>query len=142
MKQIPTFAEIDKISFCNMDMPNIPVQVTSHGPPQQFLQQDPSPDTSVAQAIANPATIPEIPPKRKPGRPKGSTKKSISANESPPTKAKRPVGRPRKDGFPAGSVGLPRVRPPKPRTTPTPSASVPAPVSSTGVSHIRCFINI
>jgi hypothetical protein len=126
-----------KISF-SMDMQNIPVPVTTttHGPPQQFLSSDPSADTSVAQAIANPAIIPEVPQKRKPGRPKGSTKKSISSVEPPPPKVKRPVGRPRKDGFPAGSVGPPRVRPAKqPRThQTTPSISAPtvsAPVQGT-----------
>ena len=49
-----------------------------------------------------------IPQKRKPGRPKGSGKKNnaivlIQSPSSPP-KPKRPVGRPRKDGLPAGSV--------------------------------------
>jgi hypothetical protein len=48
-----------------------------------------------------------IPAKRKPGRPKGSVKKptAAGAGDAPdPTKIKRPVGRPRKDGLPAGSV--------------------------------------
>ena len=47
-----------------------------------------------------------IPVKRKPGRPKGSVKKPTPAGEAvdPATKVKRPVGRPRKDGLPAGSV--------------------------------------
>lgn len=49
------------------------------------------------------------PLKRRPGRPKGSTKKNLLAGSSLPPKIKRPVGRPRKDGFPAGSVG-PRVK--------------------------------
>jgi hypothetical protein len=46
------------------------------------------------------------PVKRKPGRPKGSVKKPTPAGEAvdPATKVKRPVGRPRKDGLPAGSV--------------------------------------
>ncbi|KAG6907054.1 hypothetical protein DXG01_010740 [Tephrocybe rancida] len=51
----------------------------------------------------------ETPPKRKPGRPKGSTKKTITG-EAPVPKVKRPVGRPRKDGFPAGSLGNSRQR--------------------------------
>ncbi|PFH48464.1 hypothetical protein AMATHDRAFT_65371 [Amanita thiersii Skay4041] len=42
------------------------------------------------------------PPKRKRGRPKGSTKKPDASPAEP--KIKRPVGRPRKDGLPAGSV--------------------------------------
>lgn len=45
------------------------------------------------------------PIKRRPGRPKGSTKKNLLAGSPLPPKIKRPVGRPRKDGFPAGSVG-------------------------------------
>ena len=49
--------------------------------------------------------------KRRPGRPKGSTKKTLLGTASPsPAKAKRPVGRPRKDGLPAGSVGPSRKR--------------------------------
>jgi hypothetical protein len=56
------------------------------------------------------APIDVDPPKRRPGRPRGSGKKSaeISQHGTPvpgPPKIKRPVGRPRKDGFPAGSVG-------------------------------------
>lgn len=39
--------------------------------------------------------------KRPPGRPKGTTKKHFMPIEE---KVKRPVGRPRKDGLPAGSV--------------------------------------
>ena len=57
---------------------------------------------------------PEQPVKRKPGRPKGSGKKPVDPNAPP--KIKRPVGRPRKDGLPAGSVG-PR-RPSRPRKRP------------------------
>jgi hypothetical protein len=45
--------------------------------------------------------------KRRPGRPKGSGRKSLGA-DSPQPKIKRPVGRPRKDGFPAGSVSTRR----------------------------------
>jgi len=50
-------------------------------------------------------------PKRRPGRPKGSTKKNLLAGTTAmPPKIKRPVGRPRKDGFPAGSVGPSRTK--------------------------------
>ncbi|KDR78727.1 hypothetical protein GALMADRAFT_244245 [Galerina marginata CBS 339.88] len=49
------------------------------------------------------------PAKRRPGRPKGSTKKNLLAGSPLPPKIKRPVGRPRKDGLPAGSIG-PRVK--------------------------------
>ncbi|OCH95358.1 hypothetical protein OBBRIDRAFT_745512 [Obba rivulosa] len=52
-------------------------------------------------------TSPEVPAKRKPGRPKGSGKKPVDPDAEP--KMKRPVGRPRKDGLPAGSVGPRRV---------------------------------
>lgn len=51
---------------------------------------------------------PSEPIKRRPGRPKGSSKKNLLGT---PTKIKRPVGRPRKDGFPAGSVGPNRPKP-------------------------------
>jgi hypothetical protein len=51
---------------------------------------------------------PSEPVKRRPGRPKGSSKKNLLGT---PTKIKRPVGRPRKDGFPAGSVGPNRPKP-------------------------------
>ncbi|KAG2749933.1 hypothetical protein P692DRAFT_20847812 [Suillus brevipes Sb2] len=47
----------------------------------------------------------EPPPKRKPGRPKGSGKKQPPDPTIISEKIKRPVGRPRKDGLPAGSVG-------------------------------------
>lgn len=50
------------------------------------------------------------PAKRRPGRPKGSGKKQPSEQHTPVVgeKIKRPVGRPRKDGLPAGSVGTRR----------------------------------
>ena len=50
------------------------------------------------------------PVKRRPGRPKGSTKKNLLAGSPLPAKIKRPVGRPRKDGYPAGSVGSQRTK--------------------------------
>lgn len=54
----------------------------------------------------HPAVDPnEPPPKRKPGRPKGSGKKQPPDPTIISEKIKRPVGRPRKDGLPAGSVG-------------------------------------
>lgn len=69
----------------------------------------------------------ESPTKRRPGRPKGSGKKSIDLNTEP--RLKRPVGRPRKDGLPAGSVGpkkpgRPRKRAPGSYAT---STNVPSP---------------
>ncbi|KAF8135189.1 hypothetical protein EV363DRAFT_1322745 [Boletus edulis] len=64
------------------------------------------PGPSIVQSVDPNAT----PVKRRPGRPKGSGKKQPSEN---PTvvgeKIKRPVGRPRKDGLPAGSVGTRRT---------------------------------
>jgi len=73
-----------------------------------------------AGALSNPAQNGgdpgAIPVKRKPGRPKGSVKKPTPAGETtdPATKVKRPVGRPRKDGLPAGSVN-PGARASRPR---------------------------
>jgi hypothetical protein len=61
--------------------------------------------------------------KRRPGRPKGSGKKSLAALPSLPPKIKRPVGRPRKDGFPAGSVSTRRSV--RPRRSRLPDASLP-----------------
>jgi len=57
-------------------------------------------------ANTNPATVSDgsEPAKRGPGRPKGSTKKAMEGDPNSPPKVKRPVGRPRKDGKPAGSV--------------------------------------
>jgi hypothetical protein len=49
------------------------------------------------------------PPKRKPGRPKGSGKKPPPDPTIITERIKRPVGRPRKDGLPAGSVGARRA---------------------------------
>lgn len=66
-------------------------------------------------AGSNPQPTETAPQKRTPGRPKGSMKKNPDPNAPP--KVKRPVGRPRKDGLPAGSVqraprpvGRPRKR--------------------------------
>ncbi|EAU85166.2 hypothetical protein CC1G_06182 [Coprinopsis cinerea okayama7 len=57
------------------------------------------------------ADTPAEPVKRRPGRPKGSTKKNLLGTPiSPTAKVKRPVGRPRKDGMPAGSVGPTRLK--------------------------------
>ncbi|KAF9500057.1 hypothetical protein BDN71DRAFT_1441127 [Pleurotus eryngii] len=56
-------------------------------------------------SMLDPATGETVtPPKRKPGRPKGSGKKHFLTTDEP--KVKRPVGRPRKDGLPAGSLGV------------------------------------
>lgn len=67
-------------------------------------------------AEADTAAVQEQPMKRRPGRPKGSGKKQhTSVPVVTGEKIKRPVGRPRKDGLPAGSVGPRRAaRPRKP----------------------------
>jgi len=56
-------------------------------------------EASSATTTAEPETVTG---KRKRGRPKGSTNKPNDSPSEP--KIKRPVGRPRKDGLPAGSV--------------------------------------
>ncbi|KJA20571.1 hypothetical protein HYPSUDRAFT_68441 [Hypholoma sublateritium FD-334 SS-4] len=100
-----------------------PMQAPAHGhlnhvfDPALTHQQQSQPMSSVDDAqqqassstngsTAAPALNPDgTPVKRRPGRPKGSTKKNLLAGSPLPPKVKRPVGRPRKDGFPAGSVG-------------------------------------
>ena len=60
------------------------------------------------------APLPEVsqatPVRRGPGRPKGSGKKQQQDSQSDPPKIKRPVGRPRKDGLPAGSLSPPKSK--------------------------------
>lgn len=65
---------------------------------QQQQQQQEAPSIS-APALNTDGS----PVKRRPGRPKGSTRKHLLATDLPP-KIKRPVGRPRKDGLPAGTL--------------------------------------
>ncbi|KAL7279179.1 hypothetical protein ACG7TL_007019 [Trametes sanguinea] len=79
---------------------------------------------------------PEQPVKRRPGRPKGSGKKPVDPNAPP--KIKRPVGRPRKDGLPAGSVG-PR-RPSRPRKRPPGEFASGSQVSPGGFGYGTPFI--
>lgn len=70
-----------------------------------ILSSDPAPPSH--PSLPDPAPVngdPHAASKRGPGRPKGSAKKNLEAEPSSPPKAKRPVGRPRKDGRPAGSV--------------------------------------
>lgn len=78
---------------------------TSQRPQNNELMQQPG-----AAVPSNPS---DVPVKRKPGRPKGSGKKQLDNNGEP--KIKRPVGRPRKDGLPAGSVGPKKPGRPKKR---------------------------
>jgi hypothetical protein len=75
--------------------------------PPSTAQPAPAADTNPGTGILTPAVDtnvqPVTPVKRGPGRPKGSgVKKHIDPNA--PIPPKRPVGRPRKDGLPAGSV--------------------------------------
>ena len=70
----------------------------------------------VSHVLEAPGTAPPTngspaePVKRRPGRPKGSSKKNLLGAPPPLPKIKRPVGRPRKDGLPAGSVGPERAK--------------------------------
>jgi hypothetical protein len=104
---------------------------------QDLVSQSDNASASVGAALSTPAPIPApsqqtgVPPnpvqnsgdpgttpvKRKPGRPKGSVKKLTPTGEAPgpANKIKRPVGRPRKDGLPAGSVTASGVRSNRPR---------------------------
>ncbi|KAF9532698.1 hypothetical protein CPB83DRAFT_635148 [Crepidotus variabilis] len=82
-------------------------------------------DAAQASASSGPTLHPDgTPIKRRPGRPKGSTKKNLLAGEVISHKVKRPVGRPRKDGLPAGSVGPSRV---KREVAPGPHHGLPVP---------------
>ncbi|KAI0322557.1 hypothetical protein OF83DRAFT_1080143 [Amylostereum chailletii] len=80
------------------------------GTPMQALGSTQT--TLSSQEVSNGMPVGEsisapTPTKRGPGRPKGSGKKVVDPNT--PVLPKRPVGRPRKDGLPAGSV--PRAAP-------------------------------
>ncbi|KAJ3560004.1 hypothetical protein NP233_g11113 [Leucocoprinus birnbaumii] len=91
----------------------------------------PEATSSTAPATAPPTANgqPTEPVKRRPGRPKGSSKKNLLGGPPPPPKIKRPVGRPRKDGLPAGSVAPDR---PKVKRDPNPWV---APQGLTGVGY-------
>ena len=95
-------------------LPNAPMAMGSH-PDAPPAVQDLAANQNATNTIV--ASDPSAPIKRRPGRPKGSGKKNLDL--APPVpKIKRPVGRPRKDGFPAGSVG--------PRRSARPRKSAPA----------------
>lgn len=105
----------------------------------------PQPSTSVGgteSTVGDPSTPVVI--KRRPGRPKGSGKKALIAGDSsdPATpKIKRPVGRPRKDGLPSGSVG-PR-RPSRPRKSAPAKLGANGPeVPFTGVRTYTSHVNL
>lgn len=86
----------------------------SQQPPQPPTQSHQQSTTSGSQTTDGQEASP-IPAKRGPGRPKGSTKKSFEIDPAAPPKVKRPVGRPRKDGRPAGSVPKVARGPGRPR---------------------------
>ena len=103
-----------------------PVQPVPEAPqappaqPQDVAAVAAAPPSQPATEPAPEGANPETPTRRRPGRPKGSGKKQlevIQVQEQQP-RVKRPVGRPRKDGLPAGSVGpkrpagRPKKRPP------------------------------
>ncbi|EIN04018.1 hypothetical protein PUNSTDRAFT_146764 [Punctularia strigosozonata HHB-11173 SS5] len=106
----------------------------------QTLQPDGIAQQTSEQQAGTTSGVPEIPVKRGRGRPKGSGKKHLIEDTSP--KIKRPVGRPRKDGLPAGSVGAPRRPPGRPRKIPpgqfaSGSATTPYPPAPTMPTNIR-----
>lgn len=78
--------------------------------------------SSDQQVSQQSAVTQESPPKRRPGRPKGSGKKQLLESSPRP---KRPVGRPRRDGLPAGSVGPHRASRPSGRPPGRPRKSAP-----------------
>lgn len=98
---------------------DLPTGPSVSGPPEAPSQQAAAPLNS-SHTDAEPVPTPV---KRRPGRPKGSGKKSAATVTSTDAadsaiKIKRPVGRPRKDGLPAGSLKAASasvVRPPRPR---------------------------
>lgn len=114
--------------------PTVPAQ------PIQPQGEQPPPG-STTQNLDQPAA----PVKRKVGRPKGSTNKPQTADAKAHNGQKRPVGRPRKDGLPAGSVKTSPVKngpgPGRPRKNPSAKSalsaleSAQAPDVQTAVSH-------
>ena len=101
------------IAAQDQQAPNVAPQTLDVQMQDAQQPQQPEPGVQPMQGVTVPG--PEMPMKRRPGRPKGSGKKQVDPNTEP--KIKRPVGRPRKDGLPAGSVGpkrpgRPRKRPP------------------------------
>ena len=101
---------------------SLPIPI-GHNPPPDVHPKGPeiTTDQNTSNDISGGDSV--IPIKRRPGRPKGSGKKSLDLPPSTTVpKIKRPVGRPRKDGFPAGSVG--------PRRSARPRKSAPAKLGS------------
>ena len=88
----------------------------NHGNQMAGVEQQSQQNLQMGQQAMNPDGSPV---KRRPGRPKGSTKKNLLAGSPVPAKIKRPVGRPRKDGYPAGSVGSQRTKRERTQAPPT-----------------------
>ncbi|KAJ3515918.1 hypothetical protein NLJ89_g1451 [Agrocybe chaxingu] len=101
----PTLANTQQNSSHEMVMNGGTMEVVQEQPVQE-VQMNGSTASSSGTALNPDGT----PVKRRPGRPKGSTKKNLLTGSPLPAKIKRPVGRPRKDGLPAGSVGPARVK--------------------------------
>jgi len=77
----------------------------NHGTSMAGVEEGQHQNDTAAGPNITPGLNPDgTPVKRRPGRPKGSTKKHLLAGSPIPPKLKRPVGRPRKDGLPAGSI--------------------------------------
>lgn len=106
----------------SLSIPTSQTQPSSQSSQQSQQQQQQQQQSQQGQSQAQPSDINSeaqegspVSVKRGPGRPKGSTKKLFEPDPSSTPKIKRPVGRPRKDGRPAGSVPkIPRA-PGRPR---------------------------
>lgn len=123
--------------------------INSAQPPQPPQSQGDQPPSGPS---AQNAEQPTAPVKRKVGRPKGSTNKPQSADAKSGDGQKRPVGRPRKDGLPAGSVKTPPVKngpgPGRPRKNPpaksaaSGSGSGPAPAMSASYPGVQAAVSL
>ena len=100
-----TFRQASDYGYHNPVIDPAPMDQHQHQPIWgDDAQQQASSSTDGSSAM--PALSPDsIPIKRRSIRPKNSTKINLLVASPLPPKVKRPVGRPRKDGFPVGSVG-------------------------------------
>ncbi|KAK7690995.1 hypothetical protein QCA50_006098 [Cerrena zonata] len=123
-----TLATLSQVSQAQPSQAGVQVQpvqaqdatVAATVPPPPAVPPAPAQNPAPAPApiaTANPEAVanPESPTRRRPGRPKGSGKRTFEVIMEP--RVKRPVGRPRKDGLPAGSVG-PKRPPGRPKKRP------------------------